>query len=94
MIMKTTWTEAKRLETLAKRNLDFANAELVFEGVTFDQTDDRRDYGEVRTRTFGLLFGRLVMVVWTPRDNARHIISMRKCNDREIKAYRDRLSEA
>ena len=31
------------------------------------------------------------MVVWTPRGDARHIISMRKCNAREREKYRDRL---
>ena len=31
------------------------------------------------------------MVVWTPRGDARHIISMRKCNARERAKYRDRL---
>jgi uncharacterized DUF497 family protein len=36
----------------------------------------------------------MVTVVWTPRGNARRIISMRKCNDREQARYRDRLEEA
>jgi uncharacterized protein len=31
---------------------------------------------------------RMVMVVWTPRGNARHVISMRYCNARERKIYR------
>jgi uncharacterized DUF497 family protein len=41
--------------------------------------------GEQRTahRWPGFLADRMVMVVWTPRDGTRHVISMRKCNDRE-----------
>jgi uncharacterized protein (DUF4415 family) len=39
--------------------------------------DDRWDYGEERYQTYGLLDGRLVLIVWTPRDAARHVISMR-----------------
>jgi uncharacterized protein len=31
----------------------------------------------------GYLRGRMVVIVWTPRGNARHIISMRYCHDKE-----------
>jgi uncharacterized protein len=63
--------------------LDFADAGKLFAGVTLTLEDDRQDYGEPRFQTYGLLDGRLVMVVWTPRGVDRHIISMRKCNARE-----------
>jgi hypothetical protein len=33
----------------------------------------------------------MVMIVWTPRDEARHVISMRKCNEREKKIYQKRF---
>jgi uncharacterized DUF497 family protein len=33
------------------------------------------------------------MVVWTLREGARHIISMRKCNEREQKAYWEQFEE-
>jgi uncharacterized DUF497 family protein len=33
----------------------------------------------------------MVVVVWTPRDGHERIISMRKANDRERRAYGDRL---
>lgn len=92
--MKTTWTEAKRLETLEKRGVDFDDAKSVFAGPTIDVEDTRKNYGETRIRTFGLFGGRLMLVVWTPREDARHIISMRKCNDREIKIYLARLGKA
>ena len=39
-------------------------------------------WGEVNTA--GLLQGRMVVLVWTPRGTARRIISMRKANEREI----------
>jgi hypothetical protein len=49
----------------------------VFAGVTVTVEDRRRDYGEDRWITAGHLNGRCVVVVWTPRDGARRIISMR-----------------
>jgi uncharacterized protein len=36
----------------------------------------------------------LVMVVWTPRGEDRHVISMRKCNDREKARFQARLDES
>lgn len=81
--MAITFDPAKREATLEERDLDFADAAEVFAGPTLTLPDDRRDYGEARWQTFGLLNGRLVLVVWTDRGADRHVISMRKCNERE-----------
>jgi uncharacterized DUF497 family protein len=85
--MKITFDPAKRDKTLRERGLDFADAATVFAGLTFDVVDDRKHYGETRIQSFGHLHGRLVVVVWTPRGGARHVISMRKCNDKEKAIY-------
>jgi uncharacterized DUF497 family protein len=89
--MEITYDPEKRAWTLAERGLDFNDATHVFAGQTIDLLDDRKDYGEVRWVTYGRLKGRMVVLIWTLRDKARHIISMRKTNDREQKAYRDEL---
>ncbi|HWP00340.1 MAG TPA: BrnT family toxin [Methylococcus sp.] len=81
--MKITFDPAKREKTLIDRGIDFADAVEIFAGPTFDFEDDRNDYGETRIITVGLLRGRMMIVVWTPRGNGRHIISMRKANERE-----------
>jgi uncharacterized protein len=47
--------------------------------------DDRREYGEPRFITAGMLDDRIVIIAWTPRGVARRIISMRRANGREIK---------
>ena len=89
--MEITFDLAKRDATLADRGLDFADAALVFEGATFSVVDDRFDYGEERILTFGTLADRMVVIVWTARAAARHVISMRKANEREQARYRERL---
>jgi uncharacterized protein len=71
----------------------FEDAEIVFEGDTLTVEDTRFDYGESRYQTIGFLEGRMVMVVWTPRGEDRHVISMRKCNDREQATYQKRFEE-
>jgi len=83
MTSKLTWHEIKRQATLADRGLDFADANQIFTRVTFEFEDQRADYGEKRMVCFGYLFGRLVLVGFVQRGDARHIYSMRKSNERE-----------
>jgi uncharacterized protein len=72
-----TFDPAKRAATLAHRGLDFADAALVFAGRHATAPDLRRDCGEPRFVTAEEVAGRLVVIVWTMRGNARRIISMR-----------------
>ena len=81
----------KREKTLLERGLDFADSDKVFTGLHFIARDDRIDYGEERFITVGLLGDRTVVIVWTPRNDARRIISMRYANDREISRYKKYL---
>ena len=81
--MRITFDPAKRDKTLQERGLDFADAEIVFEGVTLEIEDKRLDYGESRVICYGLLIGRMVVVGYTPRGADRHVFSMRKANERE-----------
>ena len=81
--MRVSFDPAKRVRTLAERDLDFEDAELVFAGTTIEIDDTRRNYGERRIICYGLLAGRIVVVGYTPRGSARHVFSMRKANDRE-----------
>jgi uncharacterized DUF497 family protein len=87
--MQIEFDAAKRNKTLAERDLDFARAADVFAGTHLTAPDSRQDYTEDRFITLGHLDERLVVLVWTPRDEVRRIISMRKANDRE-KAFYDR----
>ena len=89
--MQIEFDPAKQAQTLAARGLDFANAEQVFAGVTFTLADTRTDYGEQRLMTMGLMAGREVVLIWTPRGAVRRIISMRYANEREITKYRPNM---
>ncbi len=89
--MKITFDPAKRAETLRRRRIDFLDAASVFAGLTYTILDQRFPYPEDRYVTVGLLSGRMVIVVWTPTEDGRRIISMRKANDREQARYSHRL---
>lgn len=68
---------------MAERGLDFADAEIVFQGITLEVEDTCKAYGEQRIICFGLLAGRMVVIGYTPRGADRHVFSMRKANERE-----------
>lgn len=89
--MAISYDPAKREQTLVERGLDFADAEQVFAGPQYEFADKRNDYGETRISTVGFLEERMVVVVWTQRNEDRQIISMRKANDREQRKYKDRM---
>ena len=88
-----TFDPAKRDLTLKHRALDFGRAGEVFAGLTATVVDDRLDYGETRFITAGHLDGRLIVMVWTQRGDARHIISMRHCHAKEEKIWRHRMGQ-
>ena len=96
--MRITFDPAKRERTLLERNLDFRDALQVFAGLRFTFEDARFDYPEPRYITVGLLDGRMMILVWTPKEAVdgeacRHIISMRKANGKEQARYLQRLGE-
>ncbi len=81
--MDYDWHEPKRQITLAKRGLDFAQAEYVFAGSVFTFEDERKDYGEQRWVTLGLLREKVVVIVHTETEECIRIISMREANKNE-----------
>ncbi len=89
--MRVTFDPGKRDETLRHRGLDMARVPEVFAAPNTTAPDDRKDYGERRYFTVGFLDGRMVAVVWTERSGTIRVISMRKANGREQKAFGPRL---
>jgi uncharacterized DUF497 family protein len=81
--VRISYDPDKREKTFAERGLDFEDAVLVFEGITVEVEDMRKEYGEPRIICYGTLNGRIVVVGYTPRGSVRHIFSMRKANARE-----------
>ena len=89
--MRLDFDEAKRAETIKAWGLDMVRAADVLAGATLTVEDDRQDYGELRFITIGFLDDTMVVLVWTPRDDACRIISMRKANERERRLYGPRF---
>jgi uncharacterized DUF497 family protein len=84
MIMKFTWTAAKRTVNMKKHGFDLAKAEKVFDGPTFT-VEDARDYdGEQRFNSTGFLGTAIVTICHTETEDEIHLISMRKAELHEI----------
>ncbi len=87
LAVRIEWDEAKRRKNLRDHGLDFADAQAVFQGFTASIEDARKDYGERRYLTFGLLQGRVVVIAHTERGQAIRVISMRKAVKHEQRSY-------
>jgi len=92
--MEIEFDELKRKATIEERGLDFEDAPLVFASPNrITWRDNRYTYAEDRFVTMGELAERLVVIVHTIRENAIRIISMRKANEREQRAYKKQFEE-
>jgi uncharacterized protein len=81
--MRYCWDEVKRLSNLLDHEIDFVDAQAVFEGPTFTYPDNRYAYRERRFITLGLLKGIPVSIAHTETDEEIRVISFRKATDNE-----------
>lgn len=88
------WDEEKSQANLEKHGLSFDEARKIFEGVVLTAVDSRRDYGEKREVSIGVL-GKMVVVVvvHTKREGRVRIISSRKANRQEREKYYEYLKK-
>jgi uncharacterized DUF497 family protein len=70
-----------------KHGLSLADAALIDFDTAAYEPDERRAYGEDRYRAYGLIGGRLHMLVFTMRSETLCAISLRKANKREMERY-------
>ena len=82
------WDDAKAEANLRRHKLSFQAATRVFEDpfVLIEQ-DLSEDYGEDRFLATGRVEGLLVIVAYTERGDRIRIISARKANSNEQRAY-------
>jgi hypothetical protein len=72
------------LERFAEMDLDTA----------ISVEDRRKDYGEQRLRVLGRIDGKLHAAVITPRGDVIRVISLRRANKREERAYAKERQQA
>ena len=82
------WDAAKGDKNESERGLPFRLAILLFRSPMLRRVDDRRDYGEVRTKAIGVVGDHILHCVYTGRGGVCRVISLRHANKRERDAYR------
>ena len=83
--MSIEYDGVKDQANLDKHGLSLSCAREI--DLRFILQDDRKDYGEIRYRGFGLLDGNHVCLVFTIRGDNIRAISLRRANRQEIKRY-------
>lgn len=85
--MQVSFDPAKNEKNIEQRGLAFTLvSELDWAHAVINE-DTRQNYGEHRFRVLGCIDERLYAVVFTPRADKLHIISLRKANSREVERY-------
>ena len=81
--MPITYDPAKSERNEAERGLVFGLAEEFDWSTALIVEDTRKDYVEKRYQALGMIGEYLHMLVFTPREGAVHVISLRRANHRE-----------
>jgi uncharacterized DUF497 family protein len=93
--MDFEWDHKKSRANLEKHGIAFEDALLVFDEFHMTVSDTRKNYGEKRFCTMGILGDkkRVVIIAHAYRKNKIRIISMRKANKREQKVFYNYLNK-
>jgi len=85
--MEVEYDPAKNARNINERKISFNQVADLDRNSILIRLDDRHDYGEQRWIALGLLAGRLHVLVFTETVTGIRVISFRKANARERKAY-------
>ena len=80
------WDDEKARRNLAKHDISFKAASLVFDDAHISERPDD-DPDEERFKATGMVDGRLITVIYTERPPRLRIISARKASRHEQEAY-------
>ena len=87
-MMAFEWDENRRERNIRIHQIDFIDAQVLFDGRdTLTYHSPRGE--EEQWATTGLFEGRIITVIWTQRGDNIRIISARRARDNEQRAYRE-----
>lgn len=85
--MEFEWDENKRQQIIIERDIDMVYAASIFEGDVLTRTDVRKDYGEIREISMGLVEDECFVVVHTDRNGITRLITAWKGGRDERSEY-------
>ena len=85
------WDEKKNKINIEKHGISFQTASRIFESKVLTWIDDRKNYGEIRRHSIGMIENTLIVaVIHTDRNGHIRIISARRANLKERKRYEEK----
>jgi len=82
------YDEEKNRRNIEMRALPFSVARRIFADPNMvTKLDDRKDYGEPRIVSYGLVDGDRLRLCWTPRGNRIRVISLYRVHIKEWEKY-------
>jgi uncharacterized DUF497 family protein len=85
--MEFEWDENKKQANFLKHEIDFEEATAIFDGRVVKFVSTKFDYGEIRIKAIGDLNGKVIAVIYTVRNGNYRIISARRADRNERRAY-------
>ena len=85
--MQLSFDPDKNERNIQERGLDFNLATELDWAIALIDEDTRQNYGERLYRVLACIGERLYALIFTPRADTVHVISLRKANAREVKHY-------
>lgn len=85
--MEYEWDEVKRRSNIEKHRVDLLYAALIFESWVLMEPDIRFNYGEVRSRSIGMVDGVCYVVIHAERDGRIRLISAWQGGRRDRRKY-------
>jgi uncharacterized DUF497 family protein len=82
-----TYDPAKRRSNKRKHRIDLADCEAAFDAPMLTREDASQGYDEQRLISLGWFKGRVVVLVWTDREDGPRLISCREAKPHEQEAY-------
>jgi len=89
--MRFTWDKKKKKKNIKKHGIDFSELAKVFDKPMLIRIDDREDYGEIRWISLGDLGGKIIVLVYTEKDDTVRFISARRATKNEKRIYSEKV---
>ena len=90
--MNFDWDEEKNKRNIKKHGISFEDAKEVFKSPLLTRLDLRENYGEDRYIGLGMIYQRVIVIVYTEIDDLLiRIISARKATKEERRVYEKRF---
>jgi uncharacterized DUF497 family protein len=90
--MQFQWDERKRRDVIESRDVDILYAARIFKGHVLTSLDDRKNYGEARFISVGMVGDECFFVVHTQRGDSIRLITAWKGSHDDKKRYQDSIA--